>query len=75
AEPIEASYHMVAIKGRRHDRTRAAQASRDDHACRAGTVQTWSNNSVRVTERNVSASTVELAAAPLSVQVTKRRIL
>ncbi|WP_270938603.1 SDR family oxidoreductase, partial [Falsiroseomonas oryzae] len=42
AEPIEASYHMVAIKGRRHDRTRAAQASRDDHACRAGTVQTWS---------------------------------
>jgi hypothetical protein len=26
----------------------------------------WSNNSVRVTARNVSASTVDLAAAPLS---------
>jgi hypothetical protein len=34
----------------------------------------WSNNSVRVTARNVSASTVDLAAAPLSVQVVKRRI-
>jgi hypothetical protein len=34
----------------------------------------WSNNSVRVTARNVSASTVDLAAAPLSVQVTKRRV-
>ncbi|MBU8538882.1 glycoside hydrolase family 55 protein [Falsiroseomonas tokyonensis] len=34
----------------------------------------WSNNSVRVTARNVSASTVDLAAAPLAVQVTKRRI-
>jgi hypothetical protein len=33
----------------------------------------WSNNSVRVTARNVSASTVDLAAAGLSVQVTKRR--
>jgi hypothetical protein len=33
----------------------------------------WSNNSVRVTARNVSASTVDLAAAPLAVQVTKRR--
>jgi len=33
----------------------------------------WSNNSVRVTARNVSASTVDLAAAALSVQVTKRR--
>ena len=32
----------------------------------------WSNNSVRVTARNVSASTVDLAAAPLAVQVTKR---
>ncbi|GGC67143.1 hypothetical protein GCM10011504_51440 [Siccirubricoccus deserti] len=34
----------------------------------------WSNNSVRVTARNVSASTVDLAATPLSVQVTKRRV-
>jgi hypothetical protein len=34
----------------------------------------WSNNSVRVTGRNVSASTVELAAAALSVQVVKRRL-
>jgi hypothetical protein len=34
----------------------------------------WSNNSVRVTARNVSASTVDLAAAPLAVQVTKRRM-
>jgi hypothetical protein len=34
----------------------------------------WSNNSVRVTTRNVSASTVDLAAAPLAVQVTKRRM-
>jgi hypothetical protein len=34
----------------------------------------WSNNSIRVTARNVSASTVDLAAAPLSVQVVKRRV-
>jgi hypothetical protein len=34
----------------------------------------WSDNGVRVTARNVSASTVHLAAAPLSVQLTKRRI-
>lgn len=34
----------------------------------------WSNDKVRVTARNVSASTVDLAAAPLSVQVTKRRV-
>ncbi len=34
----------------------------------------WSNGSVRVTARNVSASTVDLAAAPLAVQVTKRRL-
>ena len=33
----------------------------------------WSNNSVRVTARNVGASTVDLAAAPLAVQVVKRR--
>jgi hypothetical protein len=32
-----------------------------------------SNNGVRVTARNVSASTVDLAAAPLAVQVVKRR--
>lgn len=35
----------------------------------------WSNNSVRMTARNVSASTVALAAAPMAVQVMKRRIL
>ena len=34
----------------------------------------WSNNSVRVTARNVSASTVDLASAPQAVQVTKRRM-
>jgi hypothetical protein len=34
----------------------------------------WSNNSMRVTTRNVSASTVGLAAAPLTVQVVKRRV-
>ena len=34
----------------------------------------WSNNSVRVTARNVSASTVDLAAAPLVVQMVKRRM-
>lgn len=33
-----------------------------------------SNNSVRVMARNVSASTVELVAAPLSDQVVKRRV-
>jgi hypothetical protein len=34
----------------------------------------WSNNSVRVTARNVSASTVDLTTAALAAQVTKRRI-
>jgi hypothetical protein len=34
----------------------------------------WSNNSTRVTAQNVSASTVDLAAAPLPDQVVKRRI-
>lgn len=34
----------------------------------------WSNNSVRVTARNVSASTVDPAAAPLLVLVVKRRV-
>jgi hypothetical protein len=34
----------------------------------------WSNNSVRVTAQNGSASTVDIAAAPLSVQVAKRRL-
>lgn len=33
----------------------------------------WSNNSVRVTACNVSASTMDLAVAPLAVQVVKRR--
>jgi hypothetical protein len=33
----------------------------------------WSNNGVRVTTRNVSASTVDLAAAPTSVHVAKWR--
>ena len=35
--------------------------------------QAWSNNSARVTARSVSASMVDLAAAPLAVQVTKQR--
>jgi hypothetical protein len=34
----------------------------------------WSNNTVRVLARNVSNTTIDLGAAPLSVQVTKRRI-
>lgn len=34
----------------------------------------WGNNSMRVAARNVSASTVDLAAAPLSVQVVTRRV-
>lgn len=34
----------------------------------------WINNSVRVTARNVSASTAELATAPLTVQVVKWRV-
>ena len=33
----------------------------------------WLNHSVRVTARNVSASTVDLASAALSVRVVKRR--
>jgi hypothetical protein len=32
------------------------------------------NNSVRVRARNVSASTSDLAAAPLAVRVLKRRL-
>jgi hypothetical protein len=34
----------------------------------------WSNNTVRVLARNVSNTTIDLAAAMLSVQVTKRRV-
>jgi hypothetical protein len=34
----------------------------------------WSNNSVRVVARNISAATFDLAAATLSVGVTKRRV-
>jgi hypothetical protein len=34
----------------------------------------WSNNTVRVIARNISAATFDLAAATLSVQVTKRRM-
>ena len=34
----------------------------------------WSNDKVRVTARNVSLSTVDLPAAGLHVQVTKRRV-
>jgi hypothetical protein len=33
----------------------------------------WSNNTVRVLARNVSNTTIDLSAATLSVQVTKRR--
>jgi hypothetical protein len=32
----------------------------------------WSNNTVRVLARNFSNTTIDLAAATLSVQVTKR---
>jgi len=34
----------------------------------------WSNNTVRVMARNISGATFDLAAATLSVQVTKRRV-
>ena len=34
----------------------------------------WSNNTVRVMARNISAATFDLAAATLSVGVVKRRI-
>ncbi len=34
----------------------------------------WSNNTVRVLARNVSNTTIDLGAATLSVQVTKRRV-
>ncbi|HEV7456460.1 MAG TPA: hypothetical protein VGN96_06760 [Roseococcus sp.] len=34
----------------------------------------WSNNTVRVMARNISAATFDLAAATLSVEVTKRRV-
>ena len=37
------------------------------------TCHVWSNDKVRVTAGTVSASTVDLATAPLSVQVSKRR--
>jgi hypothetical protein len=34
----------------------------------------WSNNTVRVMARNISAATFDLAAATLSVQAVKRRV-
>ena len=34
----------------------------------------WSNNTVRALVRNVSNTTIDLAAATLSIQVTKRRL-
>jgi hypothetical protein len=34
----------------------------------------WSNNTVRVIARNISAATFDLAEATLSVGVTKRRV-
>jgi hypothetical protein len=34
----------------------------------------WSNNTVRVMARNISNTTIDLAATTLSVQVTKRRV-
>jgi hypothetical protein len=34
----------------------------------------WSNNTVRVTARNISAATFDLVAATLSVGVVKRRM-
>ena len=34
----------------------------------------WSNNTVRVMARNISTATFDLAAATLSVGVTKRRV-
>jgi hypothetical protein len=46
------------------------------HRCSAAFVlggHVGSNNGVRATARNVSASTLDLAAAALPVQVVKRR--
>jgi hypothetical protein len=37
-------------------------------------VAAWTNNTVRVMARNVSNTTIDLAAATLSVQVTERRV-
>jgi hypothetical protein len=37
-------------------------------------VAVWSNNTARVLERNISGATFDLAAATLSVGVTKRRV-
>jgi len=34
----------------------------------------WSNNTVRVMARNISAATFDLAAATLSVQAVKRLV-
>lgn len=34
----------------------------------------WSNDTVRVAARSISAATFDLAAATLSVQVVKRRV-
>jgi hypothetical protein len=34
----------------------------------------WTNNTVRVMARNISAATFDLTAATLSVGVTKRRL-
>jgi hypothetical protein len=34
----------------------------------------WSNNTVRVMARNISAATFDLAAVALPVGVTKRRV-
>ena len=35
----------------------------------------WSNNDVRITARNVSATTVDLVAASVSLRMAKRRFL
>ena len=64
--------HVTVAGARRGD---VADASLDT-SCVALVLDchVWSNNSVRVTARNASASTADLAAAPLPWQVVKRCI-
>ncbi len=63
----------VTVPGAR--RSDFADASRDTSSIAfVLDCHVWSNNIVRVTARNVSASTVDLAATPLAAQVIKRKV-
>lgn len=65
-----ANIDVTVPRARRSD---FADASLDSSSIAFVDCHEWSNISVSVTARNVSASTVDPAAAALSVQVTKRR--